>query len=139
MNPMSTRHYSTTSTAGPPKSMALPGRKQVIFDPVTRDYCCQFDGRLIGYASTHAAGEAILDAFAYDLLVAGLLDLAPDAPPIPPAPPTPPSTASAPAPDDWQLTRISLTIVRLEHPALGCDLALTTTQLAALRTLLNAC
>src|SRR5579859_540251 len=127
MNPMSTRHYSTTSTAGPPKSMALPGRKQVIFDPVTRDYCCQFDGRLIGYASTHAAGEAILDSFAYDLLVAGLLDPLPAAPPLPPAPPPPPTRAAAP--DDWQLTRLSRTTLRLEHPALAYDLILTTSQL----------
>jgi len=142
---MSTRHYSTTSTAGPPESMALPGRKQVIYDAVTRDYCCQFDDQVIGYASTYAAGEAMLNAFVHDLLVAGLLDPTPDtpptpdAPPAPPAPPAPCTSTAAPAPDDWQLTRLSRTIVRLTHPALAYDLILTTSQLAALRTLLNAC
>src|SRR5579859_118258 len=130
MNPMSTRHYSTTSTAGPPESMALPGRKQVIYDAVTRDECCQFDGQLIGYTTSHAAEEAVLNAFTHDLLVAGLLESVPAIPPAPPA---------RAASDDWQLTRLSRTMLRLEHSALEYQLILTTTQLAALRTPLDRC
>jgi len=134
---MATHTYSTTADAA--HATALEPRKRVIYDSVTRDYCCRFDGRLIGYASTYAAGVAMLDDFAHDLLVAGLLDLAPDTPPAPPAPPAPPTTASSRAPDDWQLTRLSLTSVQLANPTLGCRLILTTTQLAALRALLDAC
>src|SRR5579859_5805178 len=106
-DPMSTQRYSTMSDKAIPRGLAQ--RKAVIFDPVTRDYRCQFDDQLIGYATTHAAGIAMLDAFADDLLVAGLLDPLPDTPPAPPVPPAPPFTASAEAPGGWQLTRLSLT------------------------------
>ena len=140
---MATPPYSTT--ARPITATTRGPRRQVIYDAVTRDYCCQFDDQVIGYASTYAAGEAMLNAFVHDLLVAGLLDPTPDtpptpdAPPAPPAPPAPCTSTAAPAPDDWQLTRLSATIVRLTHPALACDLILTTTQLATLRALLDVC
>lgn len=43
-------------------------KKEIIYDPETRDFAMYLDGELIGFARTHHEAEVTLDQLVFELL-----------------------------------------------------------------------